>query len=97
MRSVCAWSSFDHFLGRGRAGDLLSVREFLLKTLAVFSYAPGLKYIQAIQRNSGVKIIPAKTRQFCLLNPLLCCAGELYTERAPQMMITKNVMITAVG
>ncbi len=46
------WSSFaptqwDHFLGRGRAVDLLSVRGFWIKSLAVFSYAPGMKYIQA--------------------------------------------------
>ena len=30
--------SWDHFFGRGRAGDLFTVREFQIFLVAVFSY-----------------------------------------------------------
>ena len=42
---------------------------------AVSSYDPGMKYIQAIQRNSGVKMITVKVGTFCFI---ISCAGELY-------------------
>ena len=39
---------WDRFFGHGRAEEVLAFHEFLLKTLAVSSYGPGMKYIQAI-------------------------------------------------
>ena len=39
--------AWDDFFGRRRVVDLLSVRDFFIQSLAVSSYVPGMKYIQA--------------------------------------------------
>ena len=44
---------WDHFFGRGRAGDLLSAHEFLIFCIAVFSYVPVMTSSVQKQRSRG--------------------------------------------
>ena len=45
LKSCLCW---DDFFGHGRAEEVFAFHEFFIESVAVSSYGPGRKYIQAI-------------------------------------------------
>ena len=76
---------WDHFLGRGRAVELLVWALFYSKSLAVSSYDPAQYYIQGILRRLATVLTLGKTTQFFIPDPPTGVELEQLTETAPHV------------
>ena len=71
----CSRFAWDHFFGRGRAGDFILFPFYKADFLLVSSYDPGLKYIPRIWKSLSMINAHGKTVQFCFY---ICSAGTTY-------------------